>query len=83
MKEMQLLKWTYTKRYNIKAFFDIYPNSRVIFRQIGQYYFIYIVNWSEQDLPVLRSDLEKMELLLNRELGTEEAYLNRKSKFEQ
>lgn len=76
---MKLISWTYTKRYNIKAVFDLFPQSNVIFRLIHKYYFIYIVNWSEKDQPVKKSDLEKMELLLNDELGTGQFYRNRRS----
>ncbi len=77
---MKLISWTYTKRYNIKAIYDIFPHSNVIFRLIHNYYFIYIVNWSEQDPPVEKKDLVQMELLLNDELGTGHFYRNRKSK---
>ncbi|WP_245629884.1 YegS/Rv2252/BmrU family lipid kinase [Domibacillus robiginosus] len=76
---MKLISWTYTKRYNVKAVFDQFPRSNVIFRLIHKYYFIYIVNWSEQDPPVHKQDLERMELLLNDELGTGQFYRNRRS----
>lgn len=77
---MNLVSWTYTKRYNIKAVFDRFPNSNVIFRFIHTYYFIYIVNWSDRDPPVEKVDLEQMELLLNDELGTGRFYRNRRSR---
>ncbi|MFD1707783.1 hypothetical protein ACFSCZ_13740 [Siminovitchia sediminis] len=74
---MELLDWSYTRHYNIKARFEPFVHSEVIFRQIKDYYFIYHVRWSEKDPVVLRSHLEDMEILLNRELGTEHSYLNR------
>lgn len=77
---MKISKWAYTKRYNIKAAYDEFPNSSVIFRMIHNYYFVYIVNWSEQDPPVTKNDLVEMELLLNDELGTGHFYRSRKSK---
>ncbi|MBM6618175.1 hypothetical protein [Bacillus suaedaesalsae] len=76
---MLLLQWGYTKKYNIKAIFDYCPNSTVIFRQIQDYYFVYIVNWSEPDPIIDRDNLVLMEQLLNKELGTLEAYEKRKS----
>ena len=75
---MKLTKWSYTKRYNIKAQFDVFPNSFVIFRQIKDYYFVYTVNWSLGDPVVSKTALEKMEWLLNKELGTLENYSLRK-----
>ncbi|HAQ08302.1 MAG TPA: hypothetical protein DCR24_12560 [Bacillus bacterium] len=75
---MKLTKWSYTKRYNIKAQFDEYPNSIVVFRQIKNFYFVYTVKWSLSDPVVSKNILEEMELLLNRELGTEEYYIKRK-----
>lgn len=75
---MELIKWSYTKRYNIKAQFNAYPNSIVVFRRIKNYYFVYTVQWSMNDPFVTKSALEEMEWLLNRELGTEEDYRMRK-----
>ena len=74
---MKLTNWSYTKRYNIKAQFDVFPNSVVIFRQIKDYYFVYTVNWSLGDPVVSKTTLEKMEWLLNKELGTLESYSQR------
>jgi diacylglycerol kinase (ATP) len=76
---MELIKWSYTKRQNIKAIFDYCPSSTVIFRPIRDFYFIYIVNWSESDPVITKDKLATMEQLLNKELGTENEYLNRKS----
>ncbi|RDU36515.1 hypothetical protein DRW41_13375 [Neobacillus piezotolerans] len=75
---MRLVSWAYTKKYNIKALFDEFPSSTVIFRQIKEYYFIYTIKWHHADPPVKRADLEEMERLLNLELGTYEGYLRRK-----
>ncbi|MCJ8009009.1 hypothetical protein ACFFF5_09865 [Lederbergia wuyishanensis] len=74
---MKILKWSYTRHYNIKARFDEFPNSDVIFRQIKDYYFIYTVAWSNKDSVVERRHLEEMEFLLNSELGTIDCYKNR------
>ncbi|MGE7065519.1 hypothetical protein [Peribacillus butanolivorans] len=74
---MQLVKWAYMRRYNIKAIFDQFPNSPVIFRKIKDYYFIYTIQWTAADAPVGTKELEEMEQLLNRELGTELQYLYR------
>jgi len=76
---MFLIKWSYTKRYNIKGIFDQFPKSPVIFRQIKDYYFIYKINWDQEDPPVGKEDLEEMELLLNEELGTSSYYFQRKN----
>jgi diacylglycerol kinase (ATP) len=80
--DMELLDWTYTRKYNIKAHFSKFPHSIVVFRSIKDYYFVYQVNWSDKDPVVLRDDLEEMELLLNRELNLEDGYLQRKSRCE-
>jgi hypothetical protein len=76
--DMKLTKWSYTNRYNIKALFDMYPNSLVIFRQIKNYYFVYTVQWSLKDPVVTKNALEEMELLLNQEIGTDKEYRQRK-----
>jgi len=75
---MELIKWSYTKRYNIKAQFNNYPHSLVVFRRIKNYYFVYTVQWSMMDPAVTKCALEEMEWLINRELGTEEDYRQRK-----
>jgi len=75
--QMELLDWSYTRHYNIKARFDPFFHSDVIFRQIKDYYFIYTVHWSRKDPVVERKHLEEMEILLNRELGTDHSYFKR------
>lgn len=79
---MELLDWSYTKRYNVKAYFSKFPNSLVIFREIKDYYFVYQVKWSDLDPVVLRDDLEEMEILMNDQLGLKEAYMKRKSRVQ-
>ncbi|TCP25583.1 hypothetical protein EV207_12113 [Scopulibacillus darangshiensis] len=76
---MQLLDWGYTWRRGIKARFDTFPHSVVTLRLINDYYFVYSVEWSEDDQVVTKADSEKMGLLINRELGMEREYLRRKS----
>jgi hypothetical protein len=76
--DMKLTKWSYAKRYNIKAQFNEYPNSTVVFRKIKNYYFVYTVKWSLNDPIVSKEALEEMEWLLNRELETLQAYRLRK-----
>ncbi|TYS15002.1 hypothetical protein FZC78_17055 [Rossellomorea vietnamensis] len=76
---MKLTRWSYSRRFNIKASFDSFPHSTVLFRKIKGYYFVYNVYWSPDDPVVTRRELIEMELLLNRELGSEEEYINRRS----
>ena len=78
MIRLEILSWSYSRHYNIKARFDAFPNSEVIFRKIKDYYFIYTIFWSETDAVVERSDLELMEIEMNRELGTIEHYFMRR-----
>lgn len=77
-----MITWEFTKRGGVKARFDKFPNSTVIFRFIHSYYFVYTVDWSEMDEVITRMDLEGAELLINRELGLEDKFLNRKSNLE-
>ena len=79
---MRLLDWGFTRRNGIKAKFDRFPKSIVIFRRINQYYFVYTVDWSVNGSVVTKADLETMGLLMNIELGLETGYLNRKSNTE-
>lgn len=77
--KVRLERYSYMKRNRIKAYFDHFPDSPVIFSKIGSYYFVYVIQWSEYDPIVLRRDLEEMEWLLNKELGLNEEYINRRS----
>ncbi|WP_026694545.1 hypothetical protein [Peribacillus kribbensis] len=76
---MELIKWSYSRRNHIKASFSSHPDTKIIFRRIRGFYFAYGMEWSDLDPSVKKEDLEQMELLLNRELGSEEEYLTRKS----
>ncbi|SDN20588.1 hypothetical protein [Alkalicoccus daliensis] len=76
---MNLLDWSYGRRYSIKAVFSKFPNSTVIFRSFPTYYFIYTVRWSEEDPVVTREDLKEMELQLNDMLGLLMNYQNRRA----
>ncbi len=76
---MEILSWGYRKRYGIKAVFDHCPASTVFFRIINGFYFVYSVRWSEEDPLVERRHLEEMESLINKELGTDNAYNSRRS----
>lgn len=80
---MKLLHWEFTKRRGIKAKFDYFPCSTAIFRPINHYYFIYNIQWEKSDPAATRSHLDEMEWLINKELGTQENYLERKSRFRQ
>lgn len=75
---MKMMYWEFAKWGRVKAKFDKFPNSTVIFRLIKSYYFVYTVDWSEMDHVLTRMDLEKAELLINRELGLEKEFLKRK-----
>ncbi|TMW73315.1 hypothetical protein [Alteribacter natronophilus] len=75
---MKMINHSYLKRRAMKAWFDEFPNSPVIFRVIGHYYFVYRVLWSEEDPLVDRAALIEMELLLNKKMGTETEYLSRR-----
>lgn len=79
---MKIMYWEFTKRGGVKVRFNKFPNSTVIFRLINSYYFVYTVDWSKMDCVITRTNLEKAELLINRELGLEREFLNRKSSLE-
>lgn len=71
---MELIHWSYMRRHQVRALFDQYPSSPVVLRKIGGYYFVYHVKWAPSDPEVSISDLKKMELLINREFGSEQHY---------
>ncbi|WP_088006270.1 hypothetical protein [Indiicoccus explosivorum] len=75
---MRLETWSYTRRYQIKAIFDVYPHVTVLFRQIGSYYFIYSMKGLTKDHLPGRKEYVQMEYLLNKELGLRDAYRQRK-----
>ncbi|MET1014945.1 MAG: hypothetical protein ABWX61_10635 [Paenisporosarcina sp.] len=76
---MNLIQWSYTKKYQIKAIFNEFPDTIFIFRSIGSYYFIYTTKGILSEVGPTRHDYVKMELLLNLELNSLPAYLNRKN----
>lgn len=75
---MKLIKWSYKKRNNIKAQFDVFPYSLVLFRKIKNYYFVYTVQWSDKDPVITKTELEEMEIILNQEIGADKEYQQRK-----
>lgn len=76
---MNLIQWSYTKKYQIKAIFDEFPDTVFIFRSISSYYFIFTTKGIVSHLGPSRDDYVKMELLLNLELDSLQAYLNKKN----
>ncbi|MCZ8535895.1 hypothetical protein M9R32_01665 [Paenisporosarcina quisquiliarum] len=79
---MKLIQWSYTKRYQVKAIFDEFPDMILIFRTIGSYYFVFTTKGSIVNRYPTRKDYVEMELLINEELQTLPAYINRKSSLE-
>ncbi|MYL20098.1 hypothetical protein GLW04_09385 [Halobacillus litoralis] len=64
----------------VRGYFDKFPHSTVYFRRIRRFYIIYMVDWHELDPVITPEDREGMQLLINRELGREEEYNQRKSR---
>ena len=75
---MRLLSYSYLKKGKMKAIYDRFSDSQVIFCKINGYYFVYYVRWSENDPIVVTQDLVEMEYLLNEEMDTLDIYLTRK-----
>jgi hypothetical protein len=78
VRNVILTNWGFTRRNSIKAEFDDFPHSLVILRKVKFFYFVYQVHWSSLDPIVETRHLEEMELLVNKELGYESYYLNRR-----
>lgn len=76
---MNLIQWSYTKKYQIKAIYDVFPDTVFIFRSIGSYYYIFTTKGIVSNEGPSREDYVKMELLLNLELDSLPAYLNKKN----
>lgn len=76
---MNIVHWNYTRKYRIKCVFDTFPATVVLFRKITDYYFIFSMSGVDEHSLPNRNDYERMEYVLNAELGTLPAYLNRKS----
>lgn len=79
---MKLLQWSYTHNYQIKAIFDSYPDMIIIFRSVGDYYFVFTTRGIVSVPSPSRKEYVEMELLMNIELDKLTAYLNRKNKSE-
>ncbi|PRS58788.1 hypothetical protein C6344_10070 [Bacillus sp. GBSW19] len=76
---MDILKHSYRKKGQIEFWFDEFPYSSAVLTPIRHYYFVRYVKWSRHDPPVTRKDLEKMEILANKMLGTLQDYRKRKA----
>ncbi|CDQ18354.1 hypothetical protein SAMN05192559_109108 [Halobacillus karajensis] len=77
---IQLERWSYSKRKMVRGYFDKYPNSTVYFRRIRDFYMVYMVDWDEGDPLIKKEDREIMQQLINKELGRLKAYEQRKSR---
>ena len=75
---MKIIHYSYKKRGRIEFWFDQWPNSPVVFTPIKDYCFIRVVKWNQLDPLVTRIDLGEMELMVNKYLGREQYYLQRK-----
>ncbi|WP_226583887.1 hypothetical protein [Halobacillus litoralis] len=64
----------------VRGYFDKFPHSTIYFRRIRRFYIVYMVDWDERDPIVMAKDREEMQQLLNRELGREKEYEQRKSR---
>ncbi|MET3574875.1 hypothetical protein ACFFIY_10355 [Bhargavaea ullalensis] len=76
---MKLMQWAYTRKYQVKALFDDFPETVFLFRRIGDYYFLYSSRGGEYGMLPERRDYTAMEELVNEELGTLNHYQNRRS----
>ncbi|MDJ0286908.1 MULTISPECIES: hypothetical protein [Bacillus] len=76
---MEILKHSYRKKGQIEFLFDDFPHSPAVLIPIRHYYFVRYVKWNQHDPPVTRNDLEEMEILANKMLGTLHDYRKRKA----
>ncbi|SIT80866.1 hypothetical protein [Edaphobacillus lindanitolerans] len=76
---MKLMQWAYTRKYQVKAVFDDFPETVFLFRRIGEYYFLFSSRGGEYGRLPERHDYAVMEELVNGELGTLHQYRNRRS----
>ncbi len=76
---MKIIHHSYRRRGQIEFIFEEFPNSKVVFSPIKDYYFIRTVRWNREDSVVTRRDLEKMELIVNEFLGSIDFYKQRKA----
>ena len=80
---MNLIQWSYTRKYQIQAIFDSFPDMVFIFRSINSYYFIFTTKGIVSvDLIPTRRDYVEMELLINLEFDRLQSYINRKNHLE-
>lgn len=79
---LQLIQWSYAKRYQVKAIFDEFPDMILIFRTVGSYYFVFTTVGTVRHSYPSRKDYVEMELLINEQLQTLPAYIQRKSERE-
>ncbi|PUB13919.1 hypothetical protein [Paenisporosarcina sp. OV554] len=79
---MKLIQWSYAKRYQVKAIFDEFPDMILIFRTVGSYYFVFTTIGTVSHSNPTRKDYVEMELLINEQLQTLPAYIQRKSEVE-
>ncbi len=64
----------------MRGYFDKFPNSVIYFRRIRRFYIIYHLDWDPRDPVLSTEDREIMQWLLNKELGRESEYQQRKSR---
>ncbi|PBB05001.1 hypothetical protein [Salimicrobium humidisoli] len=76
---MKMIRWSYSRRKVVRAYFDKFPGSTFYFRRIRSYFYLYSSDWSKEDPLLEEGDQEEMQLLVNESLGRKEAYRNRKS----
>jgi len=76
---LKLIQWSYSRKYQVKAIFDKFPDMIIVFRTIGTYYFVFTTKGHIPDSYPTRKDYEEMELLINEELKTLPSYIARKS----
>ena len=82
MNYLKLIQWSYAKRYQIKAIFDEFPDMILIFRTVGSYYFVFTTIGTVCHSYPTRKDYVEMELVINEQLQTLPAYIQRKSESE-
>lgn len=76
---MELIRWSYMRRNQVKGFFDCFPEAIIIFKRIKNYYFIHSAEWIGNPQIIAKHQLEEMEYLLNQKMGFLHGYLQRKS----
>lgn len=75
---MKLIRWSYSRRNMVRAYFDTHPNSVFYFRRMKRCFLLYSLDWREEDPFVDAASREEMQLLLNEAMGRKTAYQNRK-----